>query len=163
MRYILACSLLILAALVAFIPHRTFTVKGKVNDSQGQPIFGVTITEKKTSTSTLSDANGNFSLNVSSNNVTLVFQSVGFQTQELKLNGKNSISVVLKQSVSKLEEVIIEDDEKVLRKSAPTGSVTRSPEYALRDEVSGISRILTNSPMDILLILLSIPKIMTES
>ena len=138
MRYILACSLLILAALVAFIPHRTFTVKGKVNDSQGQPIFGVTITEKKTSTSTLSDANGNFSLNVSSNNVTLVFQSVGFQTQELKLNGKNSISVVLKQSVSKLEEVIIEDDEKVLRKSAPTGSVTRSPEYA-RGQVAGIS------------------------
>ncbi|PWU02896.1 MAG: hypothetical protein C5B52_04375 [Bacteroidetes bacterium] len=102
------------------MPHSTFTVKGKVSDIQGQPLAGVTISEKKTSSSTISDVSGNFSLNVSSENATIVFNAVGFQSKEVKLKGRNSISIILKASVSKLEEVIMEDDVQMVRKTPST-------------------------------------------
>lgn len=59
------------------------TVTGKVIDDAGQPLAGVTVTEKGTGNATASGANGNFSLNVASSKAVLVFSFVGFTQREI--------------------------------------------------------------------------------
>ncbi|TDX00829.1 SusC/RagA family TonB-linked outer membrane protein [Dinghuibacter silviterrae] len=81
-------------------------VGGKIVSS-GAPLAGATVTEKGTKHSTLTDVDGNFSLEVSNLNVTLVVSYVGFTTQEIPLSGRNSISVALIPSGQQLQDVVV--------------------------------------------------------
>ena len=90
---------LFLSGMVMFFGVETFaqnvTVKGKVSDSNGEPIIGVTVMLNGNNTvGSLTDANGNYSITVPANS-TLSFSCVGFATQEEQLNGRNVINVVL--------------------------------------------------------------------
>jgi TonB-linked SusC/RagA family outer membrane protein len=82
-------------------------ISGTVIDSKGSGVYGVTVSEKGGSTSTITDENGNYSLSVANSNGTLIFTSVGFASQELSIQGKTSITVVLEENVSKLNEVVV--------------------------------------------------------
>ena len=63
-----------------------FLVSGKVNDNNSNPIQGASIVLKGTNTGTITDSNGNFQLNVPSNNGSIVISFVGYKTEELVLN-----------------------------------------------------------------------------
>jgi TonB-linked SusC/RagA family outer membrane protein len=81
-------------------------VKGVVKDKDG-PLPSVTVSLKgSTKVFTATDINGNFSLKVPENGV-LVFKAIGFTTQEVPVNGRSSITVVLDGSVSALNEVVV--------------------------------------------------------
>ena len=82
-------------------------VTGTVKDEKGQPLPGVSVKIKGTSTGTSTDVNGTFRINLPTGNETLVFSFIGFQTKELAVNGQATIDVLLKESASQLDEVVV--------------------------------------------------------
>ncbi|MFI5139941.1 MAG: SusC/RagA family TonB-linked outer membrane protein [Sphingobacteriales bacterium] len=81
-------------------------VHGKVLDENGQPFPGVSVKIKGTNTGTLSDLNGDFSVNTPDNAV-LLFSFVGYETQEVAVSGKTSITVTMVVSNKSLNEVVV--------------------------------------------------------
>src|SRR5690625_4610599 len=81
-------------------------VTGKVTDSLGNPLIGVTVKAKAGGTGTVTDANGNYAITVPDDAV-LVVSYVGYQTQEELVNGKEEIDIVLKSSVSELDQLVV--------------------------------------------------------
>ena len=83
----------------------TITVKGKVM-ADGEPVIGATVLVKGVSTGTATDMDGNFTLNVASKAV-LVVSSIGYETQEVPVNGRKLINVVLKSDVVAVKDVVV--------------------------------------------------------
>lgn len=82
------------------------SISGQVTNTQKQSIPGVTIAVKGTPSGTISDANGNFSLNNVPSNATLVFSFVGMKTQELAVSGQTRINVMMEEETIGLEEIV---------------------------------------------------------
>src|SRR5690606_3916291 len=83
------------------------TVSGVVVDDSGTPLAGVTVSEKNTNTSTLTDGEGAFRLLVSSGDAILVFSSVGYTPQEIAVGNRQSINVTLEISSNTLDELVV--------------------------------------------------------
>jgi TonB-dependent starch-binding outer membrane protein SusC len=83
------------------------TVKGAITNQQGTPLVGVTIVVKGSTLGTLSDASGRYSLLNVPKNATLVFSFVGMTTQEIPLEGRMVIDIVLKEVSIGLDEVVV--------------------------------------------------------
>jgi TonB-linked SusC/RagA family outer membrane protein len=82
-------------------------VKGRVTDgTDGSGLPGVAVKVKGTSKGTVTDAEGNYKINVSANNV-LIFSSVGFGTKELPIGSSSELNVSLAQSTNNIDEVIV--------------------------------------------------------
>lgn len=95
---------LIFGTLTSFAQQ---TVTGKVTAADdGSGIPGVNVLEKGTSNGTVSDADGNYTINVGAN-ATLVFSFVGYVTQEVSVGSQSSISVSLQSDVTSLSEVVV--------------------------------------------------------
>ena len=88
---------------VAAVTQQGVTVKGVVKDAKGEPIIGATVTEKGTKNATVTDFDGNYSLNVANRNATLVVSYIGFIGQEIKA-GSN---VTLQEDNALLNEVVV--------------------------------------------------------
>ena len=86
---------------------QTKKVTGVVKDTTGETVIGASIIEKGTSNGTITNADGNFSLTVSSNATTLQISYVGYQMQDVSISGKTSIAVILKEYSELLEEVVV--------------------------------------------------------
>lgn len=83
------------------------TVSGNVRSAADQAVLpGVNIVVKGSTVGTTSDAAGQFELNAPSG-ATLVFSGIGFLTQEISLNGRNSLDVQLAVDTKQLEEVVV--------------------------------------------------------
>jgi len=81
-------------------------ITGKVTDEHGDPLPGVSISVKGTTLGTITDANGNYTIQVPSGNSVLSFSFIGMIGQEIKVEGKNVINVNLKQETVGIEEVV---------------------------------------------------------
>ena len=81
------------------------TVTGVVTDALG-PVAGANIVEKGTTNGTITDMDGNFTLDVASN-ATLVISYIGYKEQEIAVNGQKTISVILEEDSQALEEVVV--------------------------------------------------------
>lgn len=81
-------------------------VSGSVVDAKGEPIIGATIMEKGTTNGTITDSDGNFTLNVAQNAM-LEVSYIGYRSQELKTMSGKSFLVTLKEDTELLEEVVI--------------------------------------------------------
>lgn len=82
-------------------------VSGNVKDEEGAAMPGVNILEKGTTNGTVSDANGDYRLNVSSPSAILVFSFVGAETKEVPVGQQTEISVSLTSSLSTLAELVV--------------------------------------------------------
>ncbi|CAH0996108.1 TonB-dependent receptor P26 [Emticicia aquatica] len=100
----LFCGLLWLMSVAAFAQK---SVSGKVSDAKGEGVPGASITVKGTTTGTISDAGGGFKINVPNSGGSLVFSSIGYKTQEVKLSGQSSINVTLEDDAASLDEVVV--------------------------------------------------------
>lgn len=97
-------------------------VTGKVTDaSDGSALAGVTVIEKGTANGTMTDANGNYSLNVSPTSI-LQFSYVGYLSLEVPVNNRTTVDVALALDVQALQEVVVIGYGTVTKKDA-TGSV----------------------------------------
>lgn len=82
-------------------------VKGIVTDPNMIPLPGVSIIEKGTSNGVTTDFEGNFNIEVSSSEATLVFSYVGMQTLEIAVGNQERLDIALQEDASQLDEIVI--------------------------------------------------------
>lgn len=87
--------------------QQQITVRGRVRDTQGNPLPGVTVIIKGTNQGTITDTEGLYSLQNVPNNAVLVFSFVGMQTLEIPVSGKQQIDVVMEEETIALGEVVV--------------------------------------------------------
>ena len=134
---------------------QSITVKGVVKDTAGEPVIGASVVEKGTTNGIITDFDGNFELKVSSNAV-LSITFVGYQSQEIPVNGKTSFNVTLKEDTELLDEVVV-IGYGTARSSDVTGSISSmrgdklrevpatNITYALQNRVAGVDMSQTSS------------------
>ncbi|MGM8363493.1 SusC/RagA family TonB-linked outer membrane protein [Flavobacterium sp. ARAG 55.4] len=83
------------------------TVKGMITDEQGMPLPGVSVLEKNTQNSAMTDIDGNFTIDVNTPNPVLVISYVGFTTKEVKVTNSALVKVILKMDTNELNEVVV--------------------------------------------------------
>jgi TonB-linked SusC/RagA family outer membrane protein len=98
-------------------------VSGKVVDSKGQPLAGVSVKENGTSNGTVTDSDGNFRLNVSGPSSVLTFSFVGYLPQEVHVRDQTSIQITLAETNSKLDDVVVVGYT-TQKRSAITGAIS---------------------------------------
>ena len=95
--FLLTVSLMVQAA-------NPVKVTGRVTDTTGELMIGVTIQEKGTSNGTITDMNGTYNLTLTTKDPILVVSYIGYQTQEKKVNG-TVLDITLQDDVTTLDEV----------------------------------------------------------
>ena len=100
-----------------------FQLSGTVSDEAGVPLPGASIVEKGTSKGVLTDFDGNFSIKLSNSKAVLEVSYVGFVSKEIAVNNQRTLEIVLKNSTTDLEEVVIVGYGSVKKKDL-TGSVS---------------------------------------
>ena len=103
--------------------------------SDKEPMIGVTIMVKGTPTGTVTDFDGNYSLEVSSNS-TIVFSMIGYKTQEIKVNNRTRINVSMTEDVEALDEIVVIGYGAV-KKSDLTSSISTVKGEDLKSMASG--------------------------
>lgn len=99
-------SVVLLSGFSAF--SQELSIKGKITDgSSGEVLPGVNVLLKGTSKGTVSDADGNYSLNDVTPGSTLVFSFIGYKAQEQIVGKQNVINVTLVVDASNLQEVVV--------------------------------------------------------
>jgi TonB-linked SusC/RagA family outer membrane protein len=101
-----------------------FTVGGRITDAgDGAPLPGVNVLVKGTTTGTTSDSDGNYSVNAPDGDAVLIFSFIGYQSQEIPINARSVINIVLAQDAQQLSEVVVVGYGTVQKKDL-TGSVS---------------------------------------
>lgn len=127
-----------------------FEVSGRITDSaDGNPIPGVNVLVKGTTTGTTSDSDGKYTLTAPDGNAVLIFSFIGYTTQEVPINSRSVIDITLIQDAQQLSEVVVVGYGTVEKKDL-TGSVAvidneklvqrgaLSPLEAMQGQVAGV-------------------------
>lgn len=108
--------LLLCAIFLALTSYAQDTkISGTVKDENNLPVEGASIKIKGTTKGTYTDEKGNFTI-LASANATLEISSVGYNKQDIKLKGQTTVSVVLQNSTSNMEDVVVIGYQKITRK-----------------------------------------------
>ena len=102
---ILLTFLLVTFTSVAFA--QTTTVTGHIIGTDGVGIPGVSVQEQNSTNGTATNSSGDFTLNISNPNATLLITSLGYASQTISLNGRTDITVTLLGSVTQLAQVVV--------------------------------------------------------
>lgn len=84
-----------------------FRVTGTITDERGEPLPGASVIEKGTTRGTVTDVEGKYSLDVFDERATLVISFIGYQTQEVEVNGRTVIDAMLQPDAKALDEVVV--------------------------------------------------------
>ena len=100
--------LLVLSVFSGFIANAQngTTVSGVVSDDTG-PLLGVTVIVQGTNNGTTTDFDGRYTLENVSSDATLQFSFLGYEGQEIQVNGRNEIDIVLVEDTESLDEVVV--------------------------------------------------------
>jgi len=132
-------------------------IKGKVVNSLGNPMDIVNVNLKGSKAVTTTDVNGEYAINVPDDG-TLVFNYIGYATQEIPISGKSIVNVKLLEDLKSLNEVVVTTGYSNQRKKDITGSVavvdmnalksipTGSVSQALQGQASGVTVISSGAP-----------------
>lgn len=90
-----------------YVQQQERTITGKVTDSRGESLPGVSVVVKGTTNGTITDINGNFSLIVPVNATAIVVSFIGMETKEYTLKGKTVFNIVMLDMIEGLEEVVV--------------------------------------------------------
>jgi len=83
------------------------TITGTITDESGEPLIGASVLVKGTSTGTVTDIDGSYSITVPEGSTTLVISYTGFATQEVELGASNVVDVAMAEDVEQLSEVVV--------------------------------------------------------
>ena len=81
-------------------------ITGKIIDIDGEPIIGANVVEKGTTNGTITDMDGNFTLEVSGKAL-LVVSYIGYVTQEIIVDNKENITIKMYENAEALDEVVV--------------------------------------------------------
>lgn len=84
------------------------TISGKVTDGEnGEPLPGVNVLAKGTTTGTVTDIDGSYRLSINDEVTTLVFSSIGYTSEEIAINGRSAIDLMLMPDIQSLSEIVV--------------------------------------------------------
>lgn len=138
------------------IKQQSKTISGIIKDDLGEPLIGVNIQVKGTTTGTISNIEGEFTLSVAQSNPVLIVSYIGYKTLEIPVGNQQHINIILKPDALGLEEVIVVGYGTV-KKQDLTGSVSsvaladvaKQPviriEDALKGQVGGVQILKQNA------------------
>lgn len=138
-RYALVGMLLLFCSAVM----QAQTVSGNVKDATGEPIIGATVMEQGTQNGTVTDFDGNFSINLKGKSNKLVISYVGMENKTVDVAGKSSVNVSMKDDAQMLDEVVAIGYTTV-RKRDLTGAVSQVSAKQIEDiPVTNVTEALT--------------------
>ncbi len=140
-------TLLLMLLMIPFsIFAQTGIVTGRVVDSSNMPIPGVNVVIQGTAEGVITDLDGNYSVNVENEQV-LVFSFIGMETQSIQYIGQIELNVVLFETLSSLDEVVVIGYQTV-RKADLTGAVSIFNPDDMKSAVvtGGVADALVNIP-----------------
>ncbi len=126
------------------------TVKGTVIDDTNLPLIGVTVVVKGTTMATITDIDGNYSINVPGSKSVLQFSFIGFLQKDITVGNQSVINVTMVEDLQNLEEVVV-IGYGVQKKSHLTGSISKlkgdgledlpvtSVDQALQGKIAGVN------------------------
>jgi len=129
-RYSLLLLLAVLCSLTAVA--QTKKTSGTVVDENNQPLPGATVKVKSGAAAATTDSEGKFTINVPANDNVLQVSFVGYDNQEVQINGQASLTIHLKPNNKNLNEVVV-IGYGTQRREAVTGSVASISGAKLRD------------------------------
>ena len=124
------------------VSAQNVTVSGSVKNISGEPVPGTTVVVNGTTHGTVTNANGDYSLENVSADATLKFSFIGMKTQEIPVDGKTTINTVLEEETFGLEEVVAVGYGTV-RKADLTGAVATVQGEELNNKKSTVK--ITNA------------------
>jgi TonB-linked SusC/RagA family outer membrane protein len=126
-------AFLAIAMICHHAAHAQVTrVSGRITDESGSPMPGVNVVVKGTTTGTASDGNGAYTVNLDASTQTLIFSFIGHATQEIEVNGRTSIDVVMAADTRTLSEVVVVGYGSQMQREV-TGSVQQVKAAELKD------------------------------
>ncbi len=139
----MALFLFFLSGYGLYAQNRNIT--GAVTDERGEPVIGATVKVKSSNTlGTVTDMEGNFALDAIPSNAVLVISYVGYETTEVAVQGRTDIQVVLKDSSSQLDEIVVIGYSSVRRKdltgavgTANVSDMAKAPTTSFADALAG--------------------------
>ena len=96
--------------ILTHLPHvsqQTISVKGNVRDQSGEPMAGVNVIVEGTTIGTMTDSNGNFTLNVPSTSIKIKFSYIGYEDQIVLIKNNRNLNITLNENSEMLDEVQI--------------------------------------------------------
>lgn len=99
--------LILMFTLLSIAGYSQSAISGKVTDENGEGMPGVSVQVKGTTNGTMTDTDGNFNLPGVSENSILLISYIGYLTQEISTNGRNTINVQLVPDLKSLDEVVV--------------------------------------------------------
>jgi TonB-linked SusC/RagA family outer membrane protein len=136
--FMCACSLFY--STVAFA--QTTMVQGKVVNTQGEELIGVSVKLKGTNSIAATNAVGEFKLNVPEKNAILEFSYIGYKTKSMALNGEKNLSVTLEENLRFLDEIVVVGYGTQKRASVTGAVSTMSDKELLKAPAMGITNVL---------------------
>jgi TonB-linked SusC/RagA family outer membrane protein len=94
-------------SLICFAAFAQKTVTGTVKDATGEPMIGVSVVVDGTSIGSVTDLDGNFTIQKVPENATLKISYVGYKEQKLQVAGKSSFQIVMDEDNQGLDEVVV--------------------------------------------------------
>ncbi|MEM8898503.1 MAG: TonB-dependent receptor [Bacteroidota bacterium] len=104
-KVLLLTTLMILCVTAGYAQNRTVT--GTVTGANGEPLVGASVLVKGTQQGALTNSDGVFSVEVGPNDNTLAVSYLGFDTQEISIDGQSNLSINLSENSSYLDEVVV--------------------------------------------------------
>lgn len=98
---------LMLFLLLCGNTYAQIRVTGKVVSTEGEPLPGVNVIEKGTTNGTITDAKGDYQLELTQADALLRFSFIGFEPREIRVNGKQVVNVELAENLRELNEVVV--------------------------------------------------------
>lgn len=92
---------------LSHVSQQTISVKGNVRDQSGEPMAGVNVIVEGTTIGTMTDRNGNFTLNVPSTSIKIKFSYIGYEDQIVLIKNNRNLNITLNENSEMLDEVQI--------------------------------------------------------
>ena len=99
--------LLVLSLGLSFGVVAQTTVNGTITDATGEPLIGASVLAEGTSTGTVSNIDGNYTLSVPADVEQLIISYTGYKTQNIALEGRSTIDIVMDEDAAQLSEVVV--------------------------------------------------------
>jgi iron complex outermembrane receptor protein len=116
-------------------------ITGKVTDSAGHPLAGITVSVKGKNTATITQQNGQYSIHAQTGNV-LVFSGISFEDKEVLIGSAASYNVSLSSSATTLSDIVVVGYGKSSRKTLSSAITTVKPEDLNKGAIADVGQLL---------------------
>ncbi len=110
------------------------TITGRITDQKGEPLIGVNVVEAGTTNGTVTDIDGDYTLNLTTSNPILNISYIGFSTQTVNVGDRTVINVTMEEETSFLDEVVVVGYG-TMRQRDLTGAISTIKAEGLKAEV----------------------------